>query len=81
MGQITGTTNMESALRRFRNYLIEQIKNVEENIENGKYKTAYLDSLKETKKQLDEVLKWLTFQFGFLWLLSHFLHYLFYALL
>ena len=57
MGQITGTTTVESALRRFRNYLIEQIKNVEENIENSKYNTAYLASLKETKKELDEVLK------------------------
>ena len=32
MKQIVGTTTLETAFKRFRNYLIKEIKNVEENM-------------------------------------------------
>ena len=57
MKKIVGTTTLETAFKRFRNYLIKEIKNVEKHMEYGNYKAGYLASLKETLKMIDEVLK------------------------
>ena len=57
MNKVVGVTTVEVALKRFRKHLVDEIKDVEQNMEYGEYKSGYLASLKETKKMLDEVLK------------------------
>jgi len=57
MNKVKGTTTFENALKVFRKKVVDEIKNVEKNMECSEYKCGYLDSLEETKKMLDEVLK------------------------